>query len=494
MEIKEKDYENLAKEEFYEVIQMFILPLLNTSGNLKLVDEESENNDWVKFINVDRNGKSVVRFYPCRKKKGINSSPFYCEINTFSTISMQKPLNRIMDELMKVTEYSVIGHKIKKQRDYGKKTPKGNAYKKRVLSLAFEVGMSLWVTERNENAITFYSVLCKMIDWSSKTYEGKRVPFGIVIDFNRTADENAISYVNFLDNNSSAVFSDGIFSGILLDKEGKLLSFITRNTPSAEMESKQEIFTPFKYIELARHCCNKAVGIIVQPNGEILIIKNRSICFAKRGEKWIAFDWSRLYIKLRPYFLVNTENLSPKELQTKEHEAESNIKKIYCTLLDVSFSHTGGCLAIILPDVLDNNISKVIKERIDISLKGTLTGISKESQERIEVLKHFLKDDGNGTKSFFDIDKELRSEILSLDGATVVALDGSFYCAGSIVSVASGSSGGGRTAAAKHLAEFGVGIKISEDGDIEAFGKPIGDVVQSDDKKGDRIIRLFSFK
>ena len=79
-----------------------------------------------------------------------------------------------------------------------------------------------------------------------------------------------------------------------------------------------------------------------------------------------------------------------------------------------------------------------------------------------------------------------------MDGATVVALDGSFYCAGSIVSVPGGSSGGGRTAAAKRLAELGVGIKISEDGYIEAYGS---DITSNEDKASNsRLVQLFKFK
>lgn len=120
------------------------------------------------------------------------------------------------------------------------------------------------------------------------------------------------------------------------------------------------------------------------------------------------------------------------------------------------------------------------------------SGISKENKEKIEVLKYLLIGKNNSIRSFFDIDKELRKEILSLDGATVVSLDGSFYCAGSIVSVPGGSSGGGRTAAAKRLAELGVGIKISEDGYIEAYGRSID--FDNDKKERARYEQLFNFK
>lgn len=165
------------------------------------------------------------------------------------------------------------------------------------------------------------------------------------------------------------------------------------------------------------------------------------------------------------------------------------IKAIYCTLLDVSFSHTGSCLAIVMPDIETDKISEIIKERFDLSITGNLPdSISEDSREKIQVLKYLLADN-NSIRSFFEIEKPLRKEILSLDGATVVSLDGSFYCAGSIVSVPGGSSGGGRTAAAKQLAQIGVGIKVSEDGYIEAYGLSLE---KTEDKR--KMCPLFKIK
>lgn len=175
-------------------------------------------------------------------------------------------------------------------------------------------------------------------------------------------------------------------------------------------------------------------------------------------------------------------------------DIERKIKIIYNTILDVSFSHVGGCLSIIVPGIDDDEISKVIKERFDLSVAGKLPdGISSESQEKIKVLSYLLVDNNFNIRSFFELDAPLRKEILSLDGATVVSLDGSFYCAGSIVAVPSGSTGGGRTAAAKKLAHLGVGIKISEDGYVEAYGLPSSKTSVKSEKK-ERMDLLFRIR
>ena len=209
-------------------------------------------------------------------------------------------------------------------------------------------------------------------EWAGRTYEGKNVPFGLVIDFSTEALPDSVSYLHFLENDSSAVFTDGIFSGILLDQNGKLLSFLTRSTPVPENFKNQDMFVPFQFVDIARHCTKEAIGIIVLTNGEIMLIKNRAVCFAKRGSKWVSFDWERVYINLRPYFLLGADK--------NEENIRSKIKDIYCTLLDVSFSHVGGCLAIVIPGIETEEISKIIKDRFDLSITGNLPkGVSEES-------------------------------------------------------------------------------------------------------------------
>jgi hypothetical protein len=58
-----------------------------------------------------------------------------------------------------------------------------------------------------------------------------------------------------------------------------------------------------------------------------------------------------------------------------------------------------------------------------------------------------------------------------MDGATVLTRTGRVLTAGAIVKVPGGSTGGGRTAAAKQLSKLGLAIKISADGPITGFKK-----------------------
>ena len=465
-------------DEFKEIITDYILPLFDTRGNMKFVKNDSTSS---RLIAYDEDaGKKRLRFYPYAGNDEI--APFYLEIGTYSMRDVIRPSANILRELLRVAEYGCRGERFYKKNDYGKNEKKRQTYKKRAFDLAFEMGMCIWLTQTAEDAATLHRIVYQMTEWAGKTYEGKNVAFGLVVDFGKEEAADTVSYIHFLKNDSSAVFTDGIFSGILLDKAGRLSAFLTRNTTPPQVEI--DVFVPYQYVDIAQHCVGKRIGIIVLTNGEILLIRNRSVCFVRRGSKWVYFCWHRVFQCLRPYFL---QRISDEEM------IEKRIKEIYKTMLDVSFSHTGGCLALVTAQ--DADLSHVIKDRFDLSIAGQApAGISEENKEKIEILKYLIADEKHNVRSFFDLDQPLRREILSLDGATVVSLDGSFYCAGSIVALNSkSSSGGGRTAAAKQLAQFGVGIKISEDGYIEAYAVPLAGEL-APQKKPSRYIQLFKFK
>ncbi len=473
--------EKLAMIEFKSIIINYIAPLFDVRGTLKCKKGPCNNKELIS-IHDNANGR-IVRFYPCVASEAF-TTPFYCEIGTYSTNAIINSAKQILSELLKVAEFNCSNGMIRKRNRYGSGSSRQATYKQRTFGIAFELGMCFALTPNYEDACALHAIVVKMIAWASRTYEGKNVPFGIAIDFDLTLSSKNADYLHFLENDSSAVFTDGVFSGIMLDRKGKIKSFLTRNTPAPEIDADCQIFVPYQFADFAKHCIKNIVGIVVLTNGEIILIKNRAVVFAKRGSKWVRFDWSRVKNGLKPYFEQSNT--------IDKFELDRRIKVIYSTLLDVSFAHSGGCLALVLPNPSEE-LDNIIRERFDLATRGKAPkGISLESKERINILNHLLKTQSHKVPSFFDIEQPLRCEILSLDGATVVSLDGSFYCAGSIVSVRSGSSGGGRTAAAKKLAELGVGIKISEDGYIEAYGIPLNNELYT--KKNARIIPLFKIK
>ena len=69
-------------------------------------------------------------------------------------------------------------------------------------------------------------------------------------------------------------------------------------------------------------------------------------------------------------------------------------------------------------------------------------------------------------RTFPELDRRFRLELLSIDGAVVIDHRGKVLAAGAILKIPGGSTGGGRLAAARVLASLGLGIKVSQDGSI----------------------------
>jgi hypothetical protein len=105
-------------------------------------------------------------------------------------------------------------------------------------------------------------------------------------------------------------------------------------------------------------------------------------------------------------------------------------------------------------------------------------GLNENSKEVISF-ETFLTEDKNsksatlikliGGKKFQELDRKFRQELLAIDGATVIDYDGTIIAAGAIIKIEAGSSGGGRLAAAKTLSNYGISIKISNDGSMQGF-------------------------
>lgn len=70
---------------------------------------------------------------------------------------------------------------------------------------------------------------------------------------------------------------------------------------------------------------------------------------------------------------------------------------------------------------------------------------------------------------FKDMDRKLRCELISLDGACILNHNGYVNAFGAIISSKSGSTAGRRGAAAKTLSTFGLAAKISTDGYVELY-------------------------
>ena len=72
-------------------------------------------------------------------------------------------------------------------------------------------------------------------------------------------------------------------------------------------------------------------------------------------------------------------------------------------------------------------------------------------------------------RKFQELDRKFRQELIAIDGAVIIDYDGKILAVGAIVKIEAGSTGGGRLAAAKTLSNYGISIKISNDGIMTGF-------------------------
>ena len=222
----------------------------------------------------------------------------------------------------------------------------------------------------------------------------------------------------------SRVLSNGYDSMYLAGSDGLVF-----NLKCLPLPSKVE-YAPHRLGAVANWCVgDHKVALVLNRNGEILVFKDQRLQFAKRRGAWRYYPHDSVVRRLA----VGTLRLR---------------KAVYESCLDVSFARAGGCLAVVSAP----NVTKAGKMLQDTDR------IVSQSGPRTKLLKAIVK------KPFHKLDRRLRQELLSMDGATLVTHTGEVLTAGAIIAVPSGSTGGGRKAAALRLSKFGLAIKISADG------------------------------
>jgi hypothetical protein len=127
---------------------------------------------------------------------------------------------------------------------------------------------------------------------------------------------------------------------------------------------------------------------------------------------------------------------------------------IYESCLDASFADGGACIGVVMSEH-QHTWEKVVMRHDRLGDRSSLKA------RALELLI--------AGKSFAELDRRFRLELLSIDGALVLNHRGKVLAVGAILKIPGGSTGGGRLAAARVLASLGLGIKVSQDGSITCF-------------------------
>lgn len=456
--------EHFRKEiEFEEICKEFIFPLIGVSfGGLKatkrkhtlnkLVEYESGTNSLFMYESLDGNH--------CYKIQVSNAFPK-------ETVSL---INTVLGQLL---DYSYFNPKTKQTY---------KSYLQLLNQFGFVTQRSVikWLTGDHKNSENIELLIKHLEDWKEKTYEGKNVSFAFVVRLD-SLEKGTISFDEFLSEEYSATFSDGITSVINLDQNLRFLSYCS--ITSLKNISHNYNVGPIRFSDVINNFMDDGIGVILLSNGDIILVKNKSICLVKREGRWLNFSKS-VFASVMAALLKDDNN-----------RYKTLIEEIYLSALDVSFSHSGGIIAFILNQNIDkiiqpNNYEKLINcelidtkslpildylDNFDIQLLDYDELVKKNSEEfgSAKFKKRYNKRlfllsviDG---KRFEEIDRRLRVELISMDGATIIKENGELLSVGAIIQNESGSYGGGRGAAARKLSNYGFAIKISTDGYIECY-------------------------
>lgn len=281
-------------------------------------------------------------------------------------------------------------------------------------------------------------ILTTLKKWASETYEGQRISVTIGVD--PAPQATLISNLHFtqiLGKDFAKVLSNGLDTMLILSPSGHIVEHLTlRETGERPRHVGPGYVAPHRLLPLASWSSGSRVALSLNRHGEILVFNQSSLRFAFRRGKWSHFAHPAMIARM-----------------TGSDRERSLIQAVYATCLDISFSRTGGCIAVEKRGNKANH-SDYLNDRDLLSLGST---------DKSALVSHLV-----GTP-FPSIPRPLREELAALDGAIVLAQDGTVLAAGAIVRVPGGSDGGGRRAAAKELSRLGLAVKVSADGGITAF-------------------------
>ena len=317
---------------------------------------------------------------------------------------------------------------------------------------------------------TLSLLLSKLGYWSQRTYEGKHPAIGCVVTRRKAGSKTNMNLhiSRIFDKDFSAMLSDGEDSFVEITADGFVSDYVY-----APSKIDYSLYAPYMNLKLAMLSVGSKIGVCLNHEGEILIFKDRSLLFAKRSGHWVCFTHDEIVSKL----------------SEQAGEYEDVRRAIYLSALDTSFNRFGGCIV----HINNGDSQEVLKhiDEADVLLKESYDTIQQnkinesffattfDTQTEIPEFDKFLTEEKcvkSATlikiisgKKFQELDRKLRQELIAMDGATVIDYDGKLLAVGAIIKIEAGSTGGGRLAAAKTLSNYGIAIKISNDGTMQGF-------------------------
>ena len=272
-----KDYD--AETELRFIINNYLLSLLGISCDANALE-------LIEINDVDKISKSIVYYndgkiiLKCSRNsiRGY-SIPLSIQNDKFKE-SYLKKIRVVFEEILKVTYNDLKEDKIKN---------KYSSFAKVLIEYDYAVqrGICHWIADNCAEKVEHLLIILE--NWSNKTYEGKKVPFAFVVDTIR--NDGSFDYIDFLYEEYSATFTDGITSIVELDRELKFHKYKSL-TENNIINSTDITYSPYRFAQVIMGFTKgkSKVGVILLTSGDIILIKDGKIELIKRDGNWINFN------------------------------------------------------------------------------------------------------------------------------------------------------------------------------------------------------------
>lgn len=313
-------------------------------------------------------------------------------------------------------------------------------YRNALRSAAIEIALCKYISP--ESYTTIAQVLNGLTAWSIRTYEGRSSTFGLKLNLQQAAQSSEGAPIEqIISTDYFAVLSDGYETLIEINARGQVLAHHALQAKRVN----QNVLAPLPFSGMAEEAGPGQVVIVLTQHLELLIFMDRELKFARRRGVWLHFNHAPI-IKLIA--------------GGSRHVSERLRVALYETLLDISFTKTGGTICI----CRKQSVRRLSEDR---AVSGEDLFGHEDQSDKSRFLQQIVQN-----RKFQELPRSLRKELLSVDGATLVDSDGRVLCVGAIIKVRSGSSAGGRLAATQALAKYGPAFKVSSDGMVSAYHAP----------------------
>jgi hypothetical protein len=267
---------------------------------------------------------------------------------------------------------------------------------------------------------------------ATRLYEGH--PISAALGFESVQQVDGLLFSRLWDQDYCIVPTNGLDTMLVVNLSGEVVRYEALNVPAQPPDYVPHRLSPIAAWAQAQQ---GRIAVILNRMGEILVIRDGQLAYARRNGRW--------------YFLTH----EPVITQMRGCKSQAVRRAVYASCLDASFARTGACVGIM-------SSGDVYRLR-DIVPKDE-DHLGNPQSEKASFLRKVI-----GNQSFHNLDRRLRLELLTVDGATVVSYKGEILAVGAILQIPGGSSGGGRLAAAIALSKYGTGIKVSQDGSIRGY-------------------------